>query len=719
MLALRNLAVRGFALGVFLGLPVLPADAAPPVAELKPQIWVHTHAGSWKLVSSIFSRQTNKVLKIPSWTGSYEYSEPRTSSEPAAPARPGGHTLTSTIYYFPTPDRTKDVMISPTGSGFKADLKAQLSGVDEAYGVQLHVNPGQSVEVTGGAASGKHLVEVRCRRGRIVSTFVGRPVGVDLLSFAREFLKTNGILGEWKETAILIRASQGEKELFVKGSVATDETYSGAIKLSPTENLSLEFTLRRVVCRADQLGIQRSEGTPVEEARVWIKVGGDVYKGVSDDKGVLKIDVGKVSQRKALSFGVAIPGLDRDARGQLKLRYGHPKEKLIDAGRYEPTSAPTADSPEEIGQKELEFLKAIFSDDVGRFPRSLDQDRFSSLEYTPLPQLLHVVAWKLAKQAKDKEQSQAFSECLPLDALTSVAPATQPLEDGSTATLFESVEALLALSLETGESGWNRVALHKLKETLPPPSKAWSERFARRCLALWRLAEIAHDQPLEAQARRETDALVRAIRAAVDPTETIVTKRRTFDVPMSGAPGGHGWAALALFKGFELVGEPSYKATALLQISHLLDKHVERGVIGYSHSQKGERPGAIHSTLNVEGAYPEVAVTTHALLLAFHHTHERSYADQAMAIRARVLGFWRKEYGGFGKLDYWEGAGAGEGKDPKSQLRPLALKKQASIYQQPWALVTFLPTMYPYWGEATREERPSKGILDFLFRRRD
>ncbi|MBI4858906.1 MAG: hypothetical protein HY815_01325, partial [Candidatus Riflebacteria bacterium] len=62
---------------------------------------------------------------------------------------------------------------------------------------------------------------------------------------------------------------------------------------------------------------------------------------------------------------------------------------------------------------------------------------------------------------------------------------------------------------------------------------------------------------------------------------------------------------------------------------------------------------------------------------------------------------------------------SGESKDPRAQLKPLASKRMASIYQQAWALIIFMPTLYPYWGEGVKEAKSSKGLLDFLFKKNE
>jgi len=718
---IRQWLFRSLALVLALG-PVLgPSFAAGATTDLKTQTWIHGEGGSWKLVSSIFSRQTNKVLRIPSWTGTYEWQGKSVARDGSTSVQRSSQTLTATVYYFPAVERTRDIMISPSGTGFKTDLKTQLPGVEEAYGMTLQVAPGSSMDTPGGPGPGRHVVEVRCRKGRIVTTFAGHPVGVDLVSFAREFVKSNGILGEWKETAILIHASQGDKELYLKGSVAADETYRGVLKLSASENLILDFHLRRVVCRANQTEIQRSETTPLEDAKVVVTADRTTVKGVSDSKGIARVELGKISQRRAITFKVAMTGQERETLGLLRLRYGRDKERLLDSGRYLPTSAPAGVSFEEVSKSMLAFFRSIYQDDAGHFPRTVEQDRLGTLEYSPRPEFLHTLAWHLAKAAKDKESIEDYRNCLPLDRLKDVSLATQDLEDGQITSLFESVEAVLALELETGDLGWLRVARRKLDENQFRTGKSWGERTARRCLALWRIAELSKDSSLELLAKRETDALLRALSTSLEPTEFVITKRQVKEISGSGAPGGHAWAALALFKGFELIGESTYKAVAVTQVKHLVEKHLERGVVGYSHEQPGERPGASRSTLSWEGAYPELAATIHALLLGYHHTLDRGLSDSALAARTKLLGYWRKEYGGFGKLDYWEGVapGAGGDSDEKSEPRPVVLRKVSSSYQQPWALVAFFPSLYPYWGDGIKDETKSRGILDFLFQRRD
>ena len=696
-----------------------PALAASAVQE-QPRPLVRLDAGghTWRLTGSVFSRKTNKVLRVPSWSGTYEMVLPTGAGERPSTSH-SIPTLSATVYYFPSVERTKDVMISPTASGFKEDLKSQLEGVDEASGVQLSLSADGAGNLPGNPGAGKQVVEVRARKGSIAYSFTARPIGTDLIPFARQFLSQNNVLGEWRETDIAIDATLGDRKMHLDGSVAADEVWRGVLKLAEKDDLALDFHLTRVEFRAEQFGIERGESSPLEGARVVVDAQGDKVKGNSDDSGHVAIAVGKVSQHRAMTFEVEVPGQEVPSKGMLTLRYGRDKEKLLDAGKYQPTTAPASAATEDVSHRMLEFLKAIFHDDAGRFPRSLDHDKLGSLEYSPPPQFLHVVAWRLAKEAKDKDASRAARGCLPLDKLEASNDAASDAGDAALAGFFESLEAAIALAVETGEIGWLHAAAHKLKE-LAPPFKAgvpWSERVARRCLGLWRLAELERDPEGEQQARRETDALMRAIQADPEPTETVVSKAGAREVAQSGAAGPHAWAALALWKGFELAGDPGYKNAAVAQVQHLMEKHIAGGVLSYSHVQTGEHPGISRSTFLGEGAYPETAAAVHALMLTFHHTHDRTYSDAAQAVRSHVLSYWRKEFGGFGKLDYWESATAGT-KDPRSDLTPIASKRQASSYQQPWALDVFLPTFYPYWGEAIKEEQPRRGLLDFLFNRK-
>ena len=709
---------RTSVVGVALAL-VWPALAASAVQE-QPRPLVRLDAGghSWRLTGSVFSRKTNKVLKVPSWSGTYEMVMPTGAGERPSTSH-SIPTLTATVYYFPSEDRTKDVMISPTATGFKEDLKAQLTGVDEASGVQLSVSPDGATALPGNPAAGKHVVEVRARKGSIAYTFTARPVGTDLIPFARQFLTQNNVLGEWRETDIAIDAALGSSKLHLDGSVAADEVWRGVLKLAEKDDLTLEFHLSRVEYRAEQNGIERGGSSPLEGARVVVEAQGEKLKGNTDDSGRVSVAVGKVTQRRAMTFEVEVPGQDVSSRGMLTLRYGHDKEKLLDAGKYAVTTAPTSPVTEEVSKRMLEFLKAIFHDDAGKFPRSLDHDKLGSLEYQPLPQFLHVMAWRLAKQAKDRDASKSARGCLPLEKLEGGEVGMSDAGDAALASHFESLEAPLALAVETADNAWLHAAAHKLKE-LAPPMKAgqpWGERNARRCLGLWRLAELERDPQGEQDARRETDLLMRAIATEPEPTESVLSKAGAREIAQSGSAGGHAWAALALWKGFEQAGEPGYKNAAVAQVQLLMTQHLDRGMVGYSHVQQGEHPGLSRSTFIGEGAYPETAAAVHALMLTFHHTHDRTYSDAALAVRAKVLGYWRKEFGGFGKLEYWESATAGV-KDPKADLKPVASKRQASAYQQPWALDVFLPTFYPYWGEPAKEEAAKRSFLDILFNRK-
>lgn len=692
--------------------PVLAASAVNQ--PLKPLVRLEAGGHTWRLTGSVFSRKTNKVLRVPSWSGTYE-KVLNTGAGGRPVGRPQIPTLSATVYYFPEEARTKDVMISPTGSGFKIDLSKSLPNIDEASGVELQVTADSSSQLPGNPPVGKHLVEVRARKGPIAFTFTARPIGTDLLSFAKTFLQDPAILGEWRELDIAMDGVVGDKRAHLESSVASDEIWRGVLKLNEKEDLTLEMLLSRVQYRAVQSGIERGESSPLEGARVTIEAGGDKFRGTTDSTGKVSLAIGKVTQRKAMKFDVEVPGQDGTSKGVLTLRYGRDKEKLLDAGKYLPTAAPGA--AEDVSAKMLEFLRSIFHDDAARFPRSLDHDKLGSLEYTPQPQFLHVLAWRLAKQAKDKDISRAARGCLPLNKLE-LADAEGNAADAALASYFESPEAPIALALETGDHGWLHAAAHKLKELgASKGSAGWGERSARRCLGLWRLAELERDSGGEAQAKRETDALVRAIAADPEPTETAVTKKGVREIPQSGSAAAHAWAALALWKGFELAGEQSYKATAVAQAQHLLDKHIDKGSVGYSHMQPGEHPELSRSTYVGEGAYPETAAAVHALLLTFHHTHDRTYSDASNLVRSKVLGYWRKEYGGFGKLEYWESATA-NAKDAKANLKPLASKRQASSYQQPWAVDVFLPTFYPYWGEGLKEERPTRSFMDFLLNRK-
>lgn len=702
------------ALGVVV-LALAHAQAAAGVTEQpRPLVRVDTGDRSWRLTGSVFSRKTNKVLKVPSWTGTYELVLP-TGPGTNRPSTSKLPTITATVYFFPTVERTKDVMISPSGGGFKTDLAPQIGGVDEASGIMLQVGQEAKNQLPPGTETGKHLVEVRARRGSVTFSFTGRPVGVELLPFTREFLKGNRVLGEWKETEIAIDASAGDKKHKLGGSVAADELWRGTVNLAEKNDLTLELSLKRVDFRVESSGIVRGDEHPLEGARVAVEAQGEKLRGASDAEGRVNISIGRVTQRRAIRFSVLAPGQEQPTPGLLTLRYGRDKEKLLDEGKYLPTAAPSSPVHEEVARRTLEFLKAIFNEDVARFPRSLDHDRFGPVEYAPQPHFLHVVTWRLAKESKDKETSKAARGCLPLEKLEEGRDST----DAQLAAALESIEAAVGLGLETGDQAWLHAADVKVRElqALRNAGQQWGERSARACLALWRLAELARDPEREAQAKRETDALVRAISADPEPTETVVSRKGVREIPQSGSAGAHAWAALALWKGFELAGEAGYKATAIAQVQHLVEKHLEHGVVGYSHMQKAEHPELARSTFVGEGAYPETAAAVHALLLTFHHTHDRTYSDHALAIRNRVLGYWRKEYGGFGKLEYWESATAGN-KDPKAGLKPLASKRQASAYQQPWALNVFLPTFYPYWGDPVKEERPSRGLLDFLFNRK-
>src|SRR5579862_128035 len=50
----------------------LPVRAAGIQRDSRTQVLIKTQGQSWRLVSSVLSRQTNKVLRVPSWNGSYE-----------------------------------------------------------------------------------------------------------------------------------------------------------------------------------------------------------------------------------------------------------------------------------------------------------------------------------------------------------------------------------------------------------------------------------------------------------------------------------------------------------------------------------------------------------------------------------------------------------------------------------------------------------------------
>ena len=697
--------------------PAMAAGAVSP--SPRPLVRIDAGGSNWRLTGSVFSRKTNKVLRVPSWSGTYEMVMPTGAGERPSTTH-SIPTLSATVYYFPQEARTKDVMISPSGSGFKVDLTKSLEGVDEASGVELQVTAESALQLPGNPPPGKHLIEVRVRKGPIAFTFTARPVGTDLLDFARQFLKENCVLGEWREIDIAIDGAVGDRKLHLESSVASDEVWRGVLKLAEKDDLTLEYSIKRVAYRAEQSGIERGESTPLEGAHITIEAQGEKVKGTTDAAGKIAIAVGKITQRRAMKFEVEVPGQDTPSKGLLTLRYGHDKEKLLDAGKYLPTAAPSSPVAEEVSHRMLDFLKAIFHDDAGRFPRSLDHDKMGSLEYAPPPQFLHVMAWRLAKEAKDKDTSRAARGCLPLGKLLENSEVGESDSgDAMLATHFESQEAAIALALETAEHGWLHAAAHKLKELSPPfkGGTGWGERAARRCLGLWRIAELDRDAEGEQEAKRETDALSRAIATDPEPTETVVTKKGVREIPQSGSAAAHAWAALALWKGFEMAGEQGYKNTAVSQAQHLLDKHLDRGSVGYSHMQPGEHPELSRSTFVGEGAYPETAATVHALLLTFHHTHDRTYSDAALLIRSRVLGYWRKDFGGFGKLEYWESATAGA-KDPKANLKPLASKRQASAYQQPWALDVFLPAFYPYWGDAVKEDRPTRSFLDFILNRK-
>jgi hypothetical protein len=692
----------------------LPVRAAGIQRDTRSQVIVKTAGQSWRLVSSVLSRQTNKLLRIPSWTGTYEplLNEASDATDPVQP-RHIRQTLSVTVYYFPTPERTKDVMINLTNGGLRADLKTQLHNVTEAQGIYLDVAPNSSLDKPTGPGPGRHLIEVRARRKAVVYTFTSRPFSPQLLNFAQDFLQANRVLGEWKETAILIKAHAGDKELVLTGSVAADEVYRGVLALEETSEVGLDFQVKNAVYRADQSGIQPGPSSPIGGGRVSVDTISDSFKGTTDATGAAHVDVGKLSQKRALRFTVTIPEQDRETVGLLTLRYGRPKEKLLDQGRYQPTPGPASVVEEEVFKKAVEFLRSVFNDDLGRFPRSLDQDKLGSADYTPQPQFLYTFAWRLAKLAKDVDFARALKSCLPLDKLNEA-------ELGSEAGApLESAEAALALAVETGENGWLKSALQKIR---PPgesrQQRGWSERSARRALVLWRAAELSQETAVMQEARRETDQLAKAIGASPDPTELLIARDRIREVPGSGSPGAHAWAAIALFKAFEIQQEASYKAVALTQVQHLMERHLDRGVLGYSHIQEGERAGLSRTTLLQEGAYPEAAAAVHALLLAFHHTHDRAFNDQALAMRSRIFSYWRREYGGFGKTDYFEGSGSGAERDPKLLLKPLVSRRQVSVFQQPWAMITFAQGFYPYWGQAAREEKPSRGLLDILLNRK-
>ncbi len=710
---------RGFlhatlALVTVLWIVFLPVRAAGIQRDTRSQVIVKTPGQSFRVVSSVLSRQTNKLLRIPSWTGTYEplLNETSDATDPVQP-RHIRQTLSVTVYYFPTPERTKDVMINLTNGGLREDLKGQLPNVTEAQGLYLDVAPKSKLDGPSGPGAGRHLIEVRARRQAVVYTFTARPFNAQLLSFAQEFLRANRVLGEWKETAILIKAHAGSKELVLTGSVAADEVYRGVLTLEDATDVSLDFQLKNALYRADQSGIQPGPSSPIAGAHVSVETASDGFKGTTDANGAASLDVGKLSQRRALRFSVTIPEQDRETLGLLTLRYGRPKEKLLDAGRYQPSTGPVSLSDEEVFKRSLEFLKSVFNDDLARFPRSLDQDKLGSMDYTPQPYFLHAFAWRLAKLGKEVDFARAVKGNLPLDKLNEAELGSE------TGVSLESAEAALAIAVETGENGWLKVALQKIRAPAEAlASKGWSERSAHRCLVLWRAAELSQEAAVIQEARRETDQLARAIGASPDPTELVIARDSIREIPGSGSPGAHAWAAMALLKGFEIQGEASYKAVALTQVQHLMERHLARGVLGYSHLQEGERAGISRTTLAQEGAYPEAAAAVHALLLAFHHTHDRSFNDQAVAMRSRILSYWRREYGGFGKTDYFEGSGAGAERDPKLLLKPLVSRRQVSVFQQPWAAITFAPGFYPYWGQAAREEKPTRGLLDILFNRK-
>jgi hypothetical protein len=716
----------GVALAVFAATGFfLPAMARGVAREARPLLRIDTASSTWSLTRSVFSRQSSRSLKVPSWVGTY--SGAAASAHGESGTGRSSRTVTATVYYFAAADSTQPVMIPARGEiGYKVDLTGAIGGVDQATGFRFSTDPGEPVPAGAESPGRTPFIEVRCRRGTTVFTFTGRPVGVDLIAFAREFVASNRILGEWRETEVEVAARCGDRSSLVKGAVAPDEVYRGTIRLSDSEPVTLTFTVRRLRKRADQKGIWTEEVTPVEGARIALEARGTIHRETADAAGRALLDLAKVSQSRALRFHVGLARGEPEVMGLLTLRYGREKEKLLDAGRYQPTEGPGGISADEVSRKLLAFLKAIFHDDLGRFPRSLDQDRIGALEYTPRPHFLHVLLWRLAREQRDVDAARSGRSCLPLDRLKRLSGEAEDVPDDATvASLFDSLEAPLALAMETGETGWLKAASRKLRSLASParsaPGKAWGEQGARRCLALWRMAELAGDMNVEAAAKRETDALMHAIAASPEPSEPAPggNGERGRDPIESGAAASHAWAVLALYKGFQSCGDAGYKAAAESQAERLLKTHVDRGHVGYSHLADGERAGECRAGHAGEGAYPEVAATVHALILAFSHTRNRDFNDAALRIRSNVRGFWRSEYGGFGKLEYVDGAGATV-KGQKLNVRPpIASKRQASAYQQPWALVTFLPSMYPYWGEASPkdEDRPSRGILDFLFNR--
>jgi len=114
------------------------------------------------------------------------------------------------------------------------------------------------------------------------------------------------------------------------------------------------------------------------------------------------------------------------------------------------------------------------------------------------------------------------------------------------------------------------------------------------------------------------------------------------------------------------------------------------------------------------GAYPELTAAIHAGLLVHKGTANRNFHEATMRLKAKALTYWRKKYGGFGNLTYWDGP-ITAAQDARKTTIPINSKSQASIYQQPWAVLAFMPQFYPYWGEGVVEKRRPKYLLDLLF----
>lgn len=679
-----------------MGLPVaVTAQTTPEGAPLNATSV--TVAGSeWFLAKSFFARQATQNLKVPSWMGVYRGPE-ETGKKPPL--------IQLDVYYFPVEAATQELLLERKSVAPPQDIVSMLPRVDQALAF-AEGSPNDPPER-------RPWQEIRWRRGVVVATVTASPPDPRLLEFARSFLSRDRLLGEWQETSLAVRARDpAGEELNVKGGIQADESFRGWLEAPSAVPMEMAFHVNKVTIQADLEGIRPTRAVPITDAVLALETLDEIVDTQADAQGVARVHLDALSQRRALNLSVTSPNLAQPIRGSVFLRFGDAKSPLSADGRYHPPAPPQDSSLDKLSTAFLDFVSAVYNQDLGAFPVTIDEDRPGPVSTSSArPYLLQGLSWHLARAFGRKDLARELETVLPLEHAASIGSGND--EEKRLMQRFDNAEASLTIYMETEDAAWLELtrAIVQDPQRRPPPLKGhWCEESARRVLVLWRLHELMKDVTLEAEAKSASKQLLAAVEAHVEPASLIRKKEGHEVVPSAGSPGPHAWATLALIKSHELMGESAYWQGALVQASHLLDTHTNKGRLVFSHKQGDEQP--LPGLGDGPGAYPETAAALHAFLRVYEGTGNRAFEAAARDIRERVFSYWRPEFGGFGTLQYWDGSlVAGE----NGATFPVNSKKQASIPQQAWAMLTFFPRFHPYWGPSQSTQQAKRRVLDILF----